>query len=309
MGAGEQCAFILFYPSMDNGDGNVLFNFSKGSDSLLQNCAIKDLSIQSTDTTMVKTAILISDVEIMQIENVTISPWGDGNTLDQSIGLHILGRDLTTIRNVSIVCNRPIVVSPTGYTYNSSMDQIHFSDLYLHCSDPTGINIHFEPTVSISQVTFDGFQSWCGGYWGLYWNIDDGLIPDLQYNIQTLIVKGVRVELNLQNDLLCPSYGLYLNGPAQNVLIEAFQVSTATNGYHFEKTANLTMINCGYGWLYMGTGENPPSAEKVALHLHDDCNKVVLTNFDVQSPGITETGTLVKDIDVPGILTTYRQPE
>jgi hypothetical protein len=307
IGAGPQCSFIQHYPAVDIGE-NILFKFSKGTDSVLQHCGLSNLSIQSTDTSMVKTAIYLSDVDQMIIDNIVVFPYGDpvrGGTIDESIGLHILGRDLTTFKKISITCNRPIVVSPTGYIYNSCMDQMHFTDIYLSCPKETGTCVHFDPTVSISQVTFDGYQSWCGGYYGLYWNINDGLIPDRQYNIQTLIIKGVRVELNLQEDPLCPGYGVYLNGPAQNILLEDFQASTRANGYHFENTCNLTMTNCGYGWNYEGVGENPPSAEKVALHLHDDCDKVALINFDVQPPGIIETGTMVKGANYPGVFETY----
>ena len=156
---------ILFNPTANA----ICFLFDKGSTRSVQN-VIRDLAFYSTDTTYTKTAIKLVDVTQTIVENVqTISPHWFGNG---SIFLHILGRDSTKVNKLNVFADKPILISQIPAPHvpaNIGIDHFHFSDLYLANTTSANPLITIEDGVLVSNVTFDGYQAWVGGSYGLYW--------------------------------------------------------------------------------------------------------------------------------------------
>jgi hypothetical protein len=293
MGAGTQCTIFIFAPILDDGNQNVLFKFAKDDDTLLQQCGLADLSIQSIDTSMAKTAVYLRDSDAFFARNIYIGPWG--GDLDGSIGIHMRGRHLTQLTGFHVTCDRPLIFSPTGYTYNGVADHFHVSDWASTCTDPNGKHIYAEPSTYLTHVTFDGYQAWSLGSHGFYWDIDEGLTPGIDlYGAVHLAFRNVRAELNHDLGTTDPGYAVYVNNTVQQLLVDNCFASTLAQGFWFNHINRLTLNACSYGYPQ----QSPPESEYVALHLGDDCDNVVLSNFEHMSPAQFETGTLVADRDI-----------
>lgn len=300
IGAGIQATFFLFYPVSDDGDGNILFKFSKDTDSILQYCGVSNLSIQSTDSTMTKTAIYLRDSDLFTANHVNIFPWG--GSLDQSIGIHMRGRDLTNMKVITICCDRPIVFSPTGYEYNGVADHFHLADFASTCTDPNGKHIYVEPSSYLTHVTFDGYQAWSLGAYGFYWDVDDGLTPGVDlYGGVHLMFANVRAELNHDFGTESPGYTIHINCPTQQVAMQNCFATTLAHGYSLDKINHLSIDSCSYGY----PGQSIPTPDKVALSLGDDCENVTISNFCYMSPSQKIiSDQLAKGADF-GVLETY----
>lgn len=159
VGDGKQATVIMFAPTSPK----PLFRFANGRNSVYQ-CSIRGLGIGGTNATQ-KTAVEAIDVREFNFEDVAIYPFTGGG---KSIGLHIAGRELVRVVNVSIHADRPIVISANANN-GISLDHSHFEDVYLIAADAQPC-IQIESGVNLSNVTFDGSQAWVGGTYGLYWN-------------------------------------------------------------------------------------------------------------------------------------------
>jgi len=161
-GDGMRASRFKFEPTADD----VCFLFDKGSAQGFQN-GMYHCGFDSADTTYEKTAIKIIDQGDFYCENIgTTSPhWlGAG-----SIGIHILGRDLLSFRDILFAADRPIVISaiPAPHTHgNIGIDHANFHNSYLlgQVGYPC---IEVEDGIrQLSNVSFTGHQAWVGGEGG-----------------------------------------------------------------------------------------------------------------------------------------------
>lgn len=167
------------------------FLFEKGTAVSVQN-VIRDLAFYSDDTTYDKTAINIIDVSSCLIENIqTIFPhWSGGS--NYSTFLWVQGRDSTAIKGLNVFADVPIRISPIPSSHVAAgigIDHFHFSDCYLGCMKSTKSIVQIDTGVNLTHVTFDGYQAWIGGNYGLYWSDTTTIATSI-----SLSIKNVRWE-------------------------------------------------------------------------------------------------------------------
>jgi hypothetical protein len=159
-GNGPDATRVTFAPSGDD----VLFDFDLGGTSLTQ-ASLKHLAIWSTDSTNTKTAIRLEDVSEFDLHDVTILGSVDVDSAnmwsgDDSIGLQVFGRQTLSARDLHIQADRPIVLGINPNTFIDA-DHFNFHNLYWVANDNPGIEVL--EGVSLSNVSFTGYQAWVRG--------------------------------------------------------------------------------------------------------------------------------------------------
>ena len=150
----------------------TLFSFDPNeAGTHVWNCSVRDLTITSPTPTP-KTAIRVVDVHNFANENLLIHFVVPGD--QESIGLNLCGWDESVVRNVTIYAGRPIFVGANPYPGQpSGLDHWSFTDLSLYASfitNPVHSLVEVEAGCNLSNVEFEGRQTWVGGNGGFYWD-------------------------------------------------------------------------------------------------------------------------------------------
>ncbi len=176
----------------EEGDGKdeaVLFVFQERNRSTLSNAGIRDCSIVSDEVFLSglkegidqyvrkvpsphrKVAIRLVNTSLFQAENVSIARWWGGGRDGGSIGLQIQGRECARIEGLFIEADTPIRIEPNGdpAMRGIGIDHFHFSDLFLIASGDHPC-VHILPDSPLTNTTFDGYQTWNRGGFGLKWD-------------------------------------------------------------------------------------------------------------------------------------------
>jgi hypothetical protein len=229
-GDGPNKTLIVFNPTT----AKTCFDLTKGASSIVQ-CAVKGFGFSSGNS-INKTAIKIRDGRHCVVEDIGIAQgaWlGSG-----SVGLHTLGRDTLVAGRFAVLCARPILmgVNPNYTTLNT--DHFHFHDIEVGSTEGTGKAIEIETGVNISNLTFDGFQAWTLGKYGLFW--DDTTSTIDSYN---LTIAGMRCEQASD----ATGYSVYLASTAQD--LKALRIvngyfDLARNGLYLRKAETVSLDDC-----------------------------------------------------------------
>jgi hypothetical protein len=157
VGDGMQASIIKFEPTASKS----AFKVTNGAAIYYQG-SIRDLTFASVDVAFTKTAIELIDTSGYLVENIASYPWGGSN----SIGIRTRGRDFGRFLNLYMSADRPLVISDNP---NSTLDIDHFH--FQDCAFVANGNpvVEIEDGVNLSNVTFDGVQSWVKGTYGLKW--------------------------------------------------------------------------------------------------------------------------------------------
>ena len=186
-GAGDGQTILRFMPAQDDTrqGQSVMFAFEKPDQSTLSGAGIRDCLIVSDEVSLVglkegvdqytpavksphsKVAIRVVNTSLFTAENVSISRWWGGG--DGSIGLQIEGRECGTVRRMFIEADVPIEVGPNPGLRWIGIDHFHFSDLFLIASGSNAC-VHILPNTPLTDTTFDGYESWNRGGYGLKWD-------------------------------------------------------------------------------------------------------------------------------------------
>jgi hypothetical protein len=217
-------------------DSGVALAMDMGATTIVQP-SISDLSLVGQGSTN-KVGIRISDADIPNIQRVSMSTvFGD-----TSIGLQIRGRDVGTIQDLTIYADRPISIEDNP---NSTIDIDHFSfrNMYLLTNDNTQANVHIDSGVNVNNVTFDGYQAWVLGKYGLYWNDTTSTAASAALNI-----NNVRYEqsTDVTGHIIYIAHNYSLQSLAVNNLYGAYDDETATigtNGIYLRKVLDATISN------------------------------------------------------------------
>lgn len=165
VGQGKQNTVIQLNPDVP---GRVAVEFSAGAGVLYQ-CGIGGVSFSSGNTTDHKVAIRATDTSELSIETIAMLNW-TGNT---SVGIQLQGRELTTIRDVSIQADRPIAIEVNPNSAIISSDHLSITDAYLLPLSATGGGIHFDGDFVNAFNTKIDRVACVGGKYGIYWPIAD----------------------------------------------------------------------------------------------------------------------------------------
>ncbi|MDD4352382.1 MAG: glycosyl hydrolase family 28-related protein [Candidatus Gracilibacteria bacterium] len=295
IGDGCEQTILQFEPTTN--DEAIVF--SDGSDEVAYN-SIRDLAIHSADTTYVKTALVLSDVEEFLMENVNIgysgTKWVDAT--DSSVGLQIKGRQTMTIRGVNIAADKPILISLNPNRVAESLidiDHVHFSDLYLQCEADANANIQVETGVNLSQVTFDGYQAWVGGKYGFYWND----------TTTTGNSVGLRLEnFRFESAVGTAGYGVYIshNYLLRSLTIRNVRSDDSTNGFYFRKIAPVILDSVTYAGTAPLVAINADSTVYPIIFMgcfFQVASVVTLTDlYKVLSIGYNPIGSTISGFDI-----------
>ena len=271
LGVGKRASMFYFNPTSNK----PLLSFTAGA-STLSLCSVRHLSMYGQGAFQ-KIGIQMSDGSDFLVEDVEIINWiGNG-----SIGLQTKGRDILTLRKFRCYADRPISIEENPNLAGTAADHFHFSDIYLVVESPTQDCITIAPDMQVNNLTLDGFQSWCKGRHGLYYN--DAQAP----GTTNLSLHIVNVRREQSDDPT--GYTAYVNHPFKSVLVENVKCDVTARGFYFRKIDGLTIQNC----YYNGTGE--------AFNADSTCGNIVFINF-IRNPlsSMTMTG-LTKTFDQPPI--------
>jgi hypothetical protein len=242
---------INFMPSAN--DDCFLFDKADATPSV-QN-TIRDLAFFSWDTTYDKRAITVVDISENVIDNIqTIYPhWSGGS--NYSTFLWIQGRDLTSVRNLNVFADQPIRISPIPAPHtaaNIGIDHFHFSDCYLGCMDAAKSIVQIDSDTDVTYVTFDGYQAWIGGNFGLYWYDTENTGTSLG-----LTLRNIRWE----QEQGTTGYFVYIrhNQQLQQLTLDNLYGGSETNGFYFFNVNKINMKQILYVGSKIGISANASS--------------------------------------------------
>lgn len=249
-----------------NASGDVLFHFQNLSSTVIQRCGLRNIFIQSSDTSTNKVAVKMTDTTEFWSEGVNIF----GYTGSNSIGYQIQGRDYGTIHKALIQADRPIVIEANPNDPNIALDHFVFDNLYVSSgaaqpliSVATGINVFCS--------TFSN-QSWVLGNAGFKW-IDTTSAA----NSSGLVFRNIRREQG--TDAAEYAINIQHNQRLRGLYISNFQTGGNDRGFRFRKCrAVLDQV------YYQGTTNE-------ALNIDGTNERVTLRDVDfLGGSTVTTTG-------------------
>jgi len=235
IGCGPKCTFLVY-----SGTGSAI-KYKKVAATAVVMGGIHDLQIDGAGNANAgKKAIEIVDGEELGITNINISNWTDVGT-HTSIGIELAGRQTFDVSQITINADLPFSILTDPNVASISLDHTHFKDIYTiaHSSQP---NWKIADGVILNNVTWDGYQAWVNGTYGLYWNsTTDIVISD------AISIQNVRWEQSTN----ATGYAIYLHnvtGIKDLNIYNCFTGNAAdTKGYYIRSTANGSFIGNTYG--------------------------------------------------------------
>ena len=233
IGDGQLSSVINFKPA-----GNIPAIHLKAAAAvpIVQNKLI-GFTIDGTGNTQTKVGIRLTDVDVCQLEDISIANFTSAGV--DCIGLQTRGRDLTSVKNLTIVTDIPISIEDNP---NSTIDIDHFNfnNLYIVGTDiTTNPLIIVADGVNLTDVSFDGYQAWAKGTHGFYWT--DTTTVGASYDLS---FRNVRLEQSTSN----AAYMFYIshNSSLQNLNFQNIRGGTGTNGYYLRNVHTVNIKNSYY---------------------------------------------------------------
>jgi hypothetical protein len=218
-GDGPRKTIIKFAPTTT---GKPCFHFKLAAASEIPFCGVLKLGFDATGNTQgTKTAIRITDAEEMIISDIEVSNWT--SVAHDCIGLQFRGRQTHDIFDVTINADLPISIE-TNPNNSISIDHYHFCNTYLLALANPCVKI--ADGVNLSQVTFDGFQAWVTGTYGLLWNDTTTVQAS-----QGLTLKNVRTEQG--TDPTAYVVSITHNAGLQGLVIDNCNFAADRKGFFF----------------------------------------------------------------------------
>jgi hypothetical protein len=129
---------------------------------------ISDLSLTSSDTTYIKTAIDWIDVHQGMIDNVSIKGF-KGDATHASIGIHTFGRDENVFSNYYIDADKPFIIDQDPIL-PAHLFGLEYTNFHNGSTVAYADNAHFEFVNGVSgpNSQWTGYHVFSGGKWCLY---------------------------------------------------------------------------------------------------------------------------------------------
>lgn len=264
VGQGIYATQIQFAPTASGS----CFAFTAGASSLYQ-CSLRSMNFRSGDNTYVKTAISLNDVREFALVDVEVGGsvaaiagsgfWSDAT--NSSRGLYTTGREALSVQRFKAYADKPIVLGPNTNEPTIDTDHFHFQDCFLAAANNPCVTAL--DGVTITNVTFDGYQSWNLGTYGFYFNASTA--GTASFNLS---FNNVRTEQGLSNTV----YSFYINDSTNgiyNVSINNCRLDSARNGV-YARAANLITIR---DTVFAGT------TGRTALNVDSTVYNLNLLNF------------------------------
>jgi hypothetical protein len=250
---------------------SVAIKLDSGSSVSLYGAGVRNISIYSPNTTEQKIAVQLVNTTECVVEGLAVGDRANwyGGTGDGSIGLHLKGRDHTTVRDLTVFADTPVYLGLNPHL-SLSCDHLHVEDAYLvaqpqfPCIYVDG-GSHLAYGMYLSNVTFDGRQSWNGGAHGFLWQQVDP--SETSHEVR---FENVRWEQSTN----AAGYGIKIDSPVIDLGIDLRCGNNADhNGIHLRRCTNV--IVKGYF-----AGKTIPGRTPVALDI-DNCTQVTRIGHQV----------------------------
>lgn len=163
LGLGEKATFLHY-----SGTGTAV-KFKKAAAVTIVEPAIRNLTTDGTGNANAgKKALEIVDAEEMAVTDFAVSNWTDAGT-HTSIGVEIAGRQTLDASRWTINADNPVHIVADPNIATISLDGGHFKDIYTiaHSSQP---NFKIADGTVLLGITWDGYQRWVNGTYGIFWN-------------------------------------------------------------------------------------------------------------------------------------------
>jgi hypothetical protein len=275
-GAGPQSTIWKFNPGSSN---LCALKFQLGSAAAIAQNEVRDLAFDATgDTTHVKTALCLVDAEEFTADNIAISNWHDATA--GSTGVRVQGRQTLEARRWTFNADQPVRISIDPNTGVVAADHFHFQDIYT-IADPSQANFLVDDGVFLTNVTWDGYQAWVQGLYGLYWNDTTGAS-----NSRNVSIQNVRYEQDCATTMGCTpanaGYALYIS-PNHQLIGGLNIINNYTDGSHNGYYVRNSLAGTFSGNIYEGL--------QTALNVNSSSSFPVVGNFFNLNAGATVSTT------------------
>lgn len=232
--------------------------------------SLRRMSFISTNNTLKKIAVRLTDVSGFVLQDVAIGPTGYW-TGAGSIGVQIRGRELSQLSRLSISADMPIKVehNPNAPGPLLDFDVWHFNDLALLAA-PTKYCITVDDGASVTDFVMDGSNDFIGGYGGFYWNDTNTSPAGMAYD---LTIRNTRSEG------LTGGWVVYISTvrTIRQVTLDHVKGGSgeAWKGFYFRGVRYLQLIGC----QYHGTTDNVGPNNAVGLDMDGVISASFLNTF------------------------------
>lgn len=269
IGVNEFASTIKFNPSSA---GTPAIKFILGA-STITDIGVMDIGFSSSTTVLKAGAIHVVDGAEVCIRNVYIaSTWtGGGNT---STGILIEGRQTILLDRITNFADLPFHLKDSPNTSLVSIDQLHASNIYsiAHSTQPNWL---IASDVFMTNCTWDGYQAWVDGTYGMYWNASAA--GTRSYNVH---IENARWEQSTN----ATGYMLYLNPKAFSTALNVTNCYSDSNhkGYYVRNFVSGIFGGNRYeGVTEAFNAESSSSFAVIGNHLNINAGATVsTTGFD-----------------------------
>lgn len=238
LGAGIGSTTINFNPSTSA----IAFNFFPPYPGtyMIPLSSIRGLALTGQGTYQ-KIGISFTDVDVFDISDVYIKSWT--SSLHDSIGIQCRGRDMVSIQSIKVYADLPISIEGNPYYWIDS-DHFCIRNTYLVTQVSTGSAVRIKAGVNITNLTFEGYNAWCLGSYGLLWNVAD-ITTNATFNILSVSESGAITGLSIVNSGAGYSTGIDIGISATNTSWAYVRIdSVDSNGSIL--TYTLSSVGSGY---------------------------------------------------------------
>jgi len=282
MGDGKHASTITFNPAA----ARSLFKFQNAvAANVLYQCSVRRLSVVGSGTQQ-KVAFDLYDTSEFLLEEITVTTLtgNSGNAGTPSIALRTAGREVLTARVLEFFADRPIHIQNNANAVNSTeaTDHFHFTDLYFSTQVASETGILIDAAVAVSNLTFDGYQAWVGGKYGLDYTAGGAT------GVTGFHAAFHNVRYEQSGDATGYAFRWQPQG-CQNLLFINCNFGAASNGSYIRNTARIEYNSCQFAG---GAGH-------VAADWDATCDSILVLNTFFQDLSTVNLGTLVEVFSLP----------
>lgn len=238
LGQGQRCAFIEWAP--DEAGKPLFLIQSLYSNQIGQN-KISGLSIRGSGD-LVKLGISMVDAAEIEVTDIALS--GITDSTKGSTGIRVAGRQSINIHDVLVDADKPMVIGEDPNTPGWGADHMHVWNWYSIANGNPHLTV--EDGTAISNMTWDGYQAWAKGTYGVYW-----VTPNTYYASLMIAFHNVRFE---QVETTAGWIAYFAPNSIQDLLIDGMYggitgdpvPGLSSNGYYFRNITNGVMIRSCY---------------------------------------------------------------
>ena len=273
-GDGQQATVIQFSPTTTS---KTAFHFEKAASGILVQVSLRGMAFRSSGNTQdTKSAMQFVDCDGVIVDDIAVSSWT--STSEDCIGMQFKGRQLHSISNVSVYADKPISIEDNPND-TIDIDHYHFFNCILSSQNEVHPIVTIASGVNLTNVTFDGYQSWTHGSNGLKW-VDTTSVAASQQ----LVVKNLRWEQS--TTAAGYMFDIEHNYGLQQLRLENCAGGLSTLGIKLRNVTNATIANT----MILNTSGN-------ALDVDSTVQPLMLDNVFTQAGSTVSVGTLKKVFD------------